>query len=263
MPTFATPDPIHARIDVSAGLVRVRAGERSDTVVQVRPADPRSSADVQAAEETRVEYAAGTLVVTTPRKPRLLLFGTGASVEVDVSLPEGSRLDVSSAAGDVASEGRLGDVAVDTRYGDIRLDRRAGVGARTAAGDISVAAAEGRAEAGTSYGDVRVGSATGDLRLDSACGDITVDLALGSVDAGTKYGQVRVREAVGGTLRLQTAYGSVETGIREGTAAWLDVESASGKVRNFLTETGAPNGSQQTVRVHARTSYGDIVIRRA
>jgi hypothetical protein len=36
MPTFDTPGPVHARVDVAGGSLRVRATDRSDTVVEVR-----------------------------------------------------------------------------------------------------------------------------------------------------------------------------------------------------------------------------------
>jgi DUF4097 and DUF4098 domain-containing protein YvlB len=263
MPTFDTPTPIHARIELSGGSVRVRASARPDTVVDVRPSNEDSSADAQLAEQTRVEYAGGRLTVSVPRRPRLLFFGGMPSVDVEVLVPEDSNLDVSSTAGDVDCEGRLGDVQVDTNYGDIRIDSSSSARVRTAAGDIAIAAAEGPAEASTSYGEIRIARASGDLQLDSACGDITVDCALGSVGARTKYGQVRVHEAVRGSLDLETAYGAVEAGIREGTAAWLDVAAASGRVRNLLTESDGPAGGEDSLRVRARTAYGNIVVRRA
>jgi hypothetical protein len=72
-----------------------------------------------------------------------------------------------------------------------------------------------------------------------------------------------VYRAAGGALDLATSYGTVEAGIRENTPAWLDLESSAGKVRNLLTPSDAPDDSEQPVRVRARTSYGDIVVRRA
>lgn len=263
MPTFDTPAPITTRIELSGGSVRVRASARSDTVVDVRPSNPGSSADAQLADQTRIEFADGRLTVSVPRRPRLLFFGNAPSVDVDVFVPDDSDVDVSSTAGDVECEGRLGDVRVDTKYGDIRVDRSTAARVRTAAGDIAITDAEGPAQASTSYGEIRIARASGDLQLDSACGDITVDCALGSVGARTKYGQVRVHEAVHGSLDLETAYGAVEAGIREGTAAWLDVAAASGRVRNLLTEFEGPEGGEDSLRVRARTAYGNILIRRA
>jgi DUF4097 and DUF4098 domain-containing protein YvlB len=263
MPTFDTPGPISARIEVAAGSVRVRASDRHDTVVTVSPRNPRSSADVTAAEQALVTFTAGELVVRSTGRPRLLFFGSGPEVEVEVALPEGSALDVRVSAGEIACAGRLGAVHLESKYGDLRLERAGTLRARTSSGDITATAVEGEAEVSTAYGDVRVGEAAGPTRMETGYGDIRLDRALGSASGSTKYGQVRVGEAVRGSLVLETAYGEIEAGVREGTAAWLDVHSGTGRIRNALTETEGPEGAGETVEIHARTSYGDILIRRA
>ncbi len=61
---------------------------------------------------------------------------------------------------------------------------------------------------------------------------------------------------------LETRIGELEVGIREGSAAWLDVSSTAGQVHNTLDTVDAPGSSAETVEVRARTSLGDIVIRR-
>ena len=263
MPTYTTPSPIQIRIDLPGGSLRVRASDRADTVVTVRPTNERKGADVQAADQTRVEYAAGRLAVTSPRRPRLLFMGTMPSVDVELLVPEGSDLQAALTAADVDCEGRLGVVRIDDRYGDIRIDRAATLHAHTSAGDVTVGQVDEDGELVTAYGQIRVRDASGDLRLDSACGDITVERARASVAATTKYGQVSVHQAGSGSLDLATSYGKVEAGIREGTPAWLDLEAGSGKVRNLLTPSDAPTASEEPLRVRARTSYGDIVVRRA
>ncbi len=263
MPTFDTPGPIAARIEVVSGSVHVRADDRHDTVVTVRPRNENSSADVAAAEQTRVAFSAGELLVRSTSRPRLLFFGSGPEVEVDVVLPTGSALDVRTTAGEITCTGRLGAVELESRHGDLRLDRAGTLRARTASGNVSAAAVQGETEVTTSYGNVRVGEVAGPARLDTGYGDVTVDRALDSLTGSTKYGQVRVGEVVRGSLVLETAYGEVEAGVREGTAAWLDVSSGSGRIRNTLTEAQGPDGATETVEIHARTSYGDVLIRRA
>ena len=263
MPTFDTPGPIAARIEVVSGSVRVHADDRHDTVVTVRPRNEHSSADVAAAEQTLVTFSAGELLVRSTSRPRLLFFGSGPEIEVDVVLPSGSSLDVRTTAGEITCAGRLGAVDLESKHGDLRLEHAGSLRARTSSGNISATAVEGETEATTSYGNVRVGESAGPARLGTGYGDVTVDRALGSLTGRTKYGQVRVGEAVRGSLVLETAYGEVEAGVREGTAAWLDVHSGSGRIRNTLTETEGPEGADETVEIHARTSYGDITIRRA
>ena len=65
--TFESPGPITANLDVVVGDVRIAAGERADTVVDVRPSDPSNQEDTKAAEQTRVEFEQGHLLVKTPK----------------------------------------------------------------------------------------------------------------------------------------------------------------------------------------------------
>jgi hypothetical protein len=67
---------------------------------------------------------------------------------------------------------------------------------------------------------------------------------------------------VRGSVVLETQIGDLEVGIRDGTAAWLDVSAKAGKVHNALDAADAPEPSAETVEVRARTSVGEIVIRR-
>jgi len=55
MPVFDTPEPISVTVELGVGDLRVVAGDRADTVVEVRPSDPAKKGDVTAAEQTRVE----------------------------------------------------------------------------------------------------------------------------------------------------------------------------------------------------------------
>ncbi|MGY1778784.1 DUF4097 family beta strand repeat-containing protein [Geodermatophilus sp. SYSU D01036] len=263
MPTFDTPEPVSARIDVAAGSVRVRATDRAVTEVTVRPHDGRSSADVQAAEQATVTCADGHLLVRTTGRPRLLFLASGGEVDVDVALPEGSSVEVRTTAGDVSCSGRLGRAVLESRHGDLRLDSAAGLRARTTSGGITVGEVSGDAVAHTDFGDVRVGRTDGDTRLRTTCGDVTVDHTAGSLLGSTNYGRVRVGEAVRGSLVLETSYGEVEAGIAAGTAAWLDLQSASGSIRNELTAADGPEDATGTVQLRARTAYGDILVRRA
>ena len=89
MQTFDTPEPISVTVELGVGDLRVVAGDRADTVVEVRPSDPAKKGDVTAAEQTRVEYSGGRLLIKAPKgwrhyTPR----GGGDSVNVQVELPK-------------------------------------------------------------------------------------------------------------------------------------------------------------------------------
>ncbi|KFG00817.1 hypothetical protein IQ62_11035 [Streptomyces scabiei] len=282
MPSFDTPEPISATAHVEAGSIQFTAGDRLDTVVEVRPRDPKKDLDVRTAGQTEVTYVSGVLTVRTP-KPNLLGLGIGrtGTVDVTVELPTGSHIDVTGAWAQVLGEGRLGEVRVKTSSGDVRLDTTGPLHLTASHGSITVDRVVGRAEITTSSGSMRVGlvdgpavlknshgtttvgAATGELRVRGANGDIDIARAEDSVTAATAHGTLRVGEVARGTVQLETSYGAIEVGVREGTAAWLDVSSSSGQVRNTLTASEAPDKTGDTVEVRARTRYGNIDIRRA
>jgi DUF4097 and DUF4098 domain-containing protein YvlB len=128
---------------------------------------------------------------------------------------------------------------------------------------VSIREIDGSAVIKNLNGVTWIGEVRGDLRCNAANGDVTVDRALGAVTAKTANGSVRIGEVVSGTVELTTAYGELEVGVQEGTAALLDVRSQFGSVRNSLTASNGPAPSDQTVELRARTSFGDIVIRRS
>jgi DUF4097 and DUF4098 domain-containing protein YvlB len=183
--------------------------------------------------------------------------------------------------GDFRVGGRIGNSRFKTSVGDIDLDEAAAVEASTATGDVTVARATGHAEFGTgsgelrireidgtavlknSNGETRVGEVTGDLRVSVANGDILVDVAHAGVHAKTASGDIRIGEVMRDRVVLETAVGEIEVGIREGSAAWLELNSLTGSVRNTLSATDGPTGNTETVEVKAHTYTGDIVIRRA
>ena len=280
MPTFDTPGPITATIDVVVGAVRISAAERDATVVEARPTDSSSAEDVKAAEQTRAEYANGHLLIRTPKVRSWLPRAQGGSVDVTIQLPAGSDVRGAGQLTDFDCEGPLGDCRLRTGLGQIRVDQADALSLKTGIGDISVDHATGHTDVTTGSGDVRVreldagaviknsngdtwvGEAGGDLRIKAANGSIAVDLARATVGAKSANGDVRVGEAVRDSVVLETHLGDVEVGIRDGTAAWLDVRAAAGRVLNALETAEAPEPSAETVQVRARTSAGNVVIRR-
>lgn len=281
MPSFSTPEPIAATIELVVGDARITASDRDDTVVDVRPSDGSHEPDVRAAEQTRVEYTAGRLLVRAPKQRGLGLFGKVGSVEVRIELPAGSQLEGDASVAAFRCVGRLGECRVKTSAGDIQLGDTGRLELNTGAGTIVVGRVVGNADVRTgsgklrlreiggsavvknSNGDCWVGEISGDLRVNAANGGISVDHAHADVTAATANGDIRIGEVARGSASLRTAFGQIEIGIRTGTAARLDVHTSFGRVHNDLDAAGPPDSSDDTIDVRAHTSYGDIVIRRA
>jgi DUF4097 and DUF4098 domain-containing protein YvlB len=280
MPTFDTPEPIAATIDVVAGDVRVSAGERAVTTIAVEPTDTDSDEDRRAAEQTRVEYANGKLLVKAPKLRSWLPRSTGGSISVAIELPAGSSVHGDAALADFTCDGALGEVRLKTGFGRIRVEEAGTLSLKSGLGDITVDRATRHADLTSGSGEVRVrelgdsavirnsngdtwvGTASGDLRVSAANGNIAIDAAHASVAAKSANGDVRLGDAVRGSAVLETKLGDVEIGIREGTAAWLDVRASAGRVHNALEAAEAPDSAAETVEVRARTVAGDVVIRR-
>jgi DUF4097 and DUF4098 domain-containing protein YvlB len=281
MPVFETPEPISVLVDLPVGDAWITATDRADTVVEVRPRNESSKADVSAAEQTTVEYVAGRLMIRAPKSWRRYgFFGAGPALDVVIEVPSGSSVQAEASWASFRAEGRLGEcrfntggtirldrtgpLDIDTSHGEVVVERVIGsVRVTASSGKVRIGDVDGTTEIKNSSGDCWIGQSSGDVRVKTAYGDIIVDRALASVTARTAYGTVRIGEAVRGTIGLQTSYGGIEVGVRSGTAAWLDVSSKHGRVHNALDTTNSPAENEDTVEVRASTSWGDIMIRRA
>ena len=281
MPTFDTTGPISATIDVAVGDVRISAGDGAAAVIDVRPSDASNAEDVKAAEQTRVEYAGENLLVKAPKLRSWLPRSNGGSIDVTIELPAGSHVRATGQMTDFSADGSLGDTRIRTGMGQIQLDEVATPNLKTGIGDIGVERAAGHTEITSGSGDVRarelaasaviknsngdtwVGVAGGELRLNAANGSLAVDRAERNVVAKAANGDVRLGEVVRGTVVLETALGDLEVGIPEGVPAWLDARAVAGRVQNTLEPGSAPDSAAESVEVRARTTAGNVLIRRS
>ncbi|GIG57807.1 hypothetical protein Lfu02_21790 [Longispora fulva] len=214
MQKFDTIAPIAAILDIPAGRVRFIAADRSDSTVEVLPADASKKRDVKLAEQIKVAYADGVLRIEAPAATSQLLGPTG-SVEVTVQLPSGSRVEAKAPAAEFRAVGRLGDVTIEGAYGPIKIDEAASARITTAAGDVTIGRLGGPAEISTQKGDIRVAEAVrGTVVLRTEAGDVSIDAAPGvsaAMNAGTSHG--RIHHALSNT---------------EGAAAQLDIHATTG-----------------------------------
>lgn len=286
MPTFETPEPISVTLELPVSEVRIVASDRDTTIVTIHGGDGADPAD---AAGTRVEFVNGQLLIKGPPQRGwaakwglgFLGLGWGGAENIEIALPSGSRVQAEMTFGGVTAEGRLGPCRLRTGFGDIRLDRTGPADLKTTSGDIVVEHVEGHAEIDTNSGEVRVrtieGTATianehgeigvsrisGELRMNGSYGDMAVDHAAADVEVKTAYGSVRIGAVVRGAVTFTSTYGHLDIGVGDGTAAWLDVSSSTGKLRNHLDARHDPEGFAETVEIRAHTRDGDITIRRA
>jgi hypothetical protein len=229
VPTFITPAPIRAAIKLAVGEVTIVASDRSDTVVTVAPYNPSAAADVKSAQQVGVVYTADGLQIKQayPWRHKYRRNSAPGTVSITVELPSGSEVRGRASLGTFRTQGLLGRCEFSANSGQMQLDE--------------------------------IG---GDLRVRSSNGSILVQRAHANVDARTSVGNIVVGEVARGTADFTTAVGEVEVGVHPDAAADLNVRSRLGRIRNTLTPGTSP-AADSTVKIRARTSLDDIVIRRS
>jgi DUF4097 and DUF4098 domain-containing protein YvlB len=221
MQKFDTPAPVSAVLDIPAGRIRFVAADRTDTTVEVLPANASKSRDVKTAEQTEVTYADGVLRIETPAADNRIL-GKSGSIEVTVHLPAGSRVAAKAAGAQFRAGGRLGDIVFTGGYRSVEIDEAASA------------------------------------RLTALDGDVSVVRLSGPAQISTQRGNIRIAEAVRGTVALRTQQGDISVDAAGGVCASLDADTPRGRISNALknTDGGAPG-----LTIHATTAHGDITAR--
>ncbi|MEU9571308.1 DUF4097 family beta strand repeat-containing protein [Streptomyces massasporeus] len=221
MQKFDSPAPVSAVLDIPAGRIRLIAADRTDTTVEVLPADPAKSRDAKAAQQIEITHHDGVLRIEAPA-PKNRILGNSGSVEVTVQLPAGSSVQAKAAAADLRGVGRLGDVTYDAAQGTVKLDE------------------------------------AGSARLTLLAGDILVGRLGGPAEITTQKGDLRIAEAVTGAVTMRTEQGDITVTAARGVSASLDAGTGYGRIHNSLNNT---DGSAAGLTVHATTAQGDITAR--
>ncbi|QCO99701.1 DUF4097 domain-containing protein [Arthrobacter sp. 24S4-2] len=282
MTTFETPQPIAVVVDVAVRAdIWIVAGNRTETVVNVQPRTATRALDTRVAEQTTVDYSEGRLQVRLRPLRRYSWFSDGGAVDITIEVPIGCSLDLKSGMGDLRCEGEFTSAELKTDMGHVSIDHCTDLRVHTGMGDVTVERVAGRAEIKTGSGKVRIreidgtasvkngnGSthivdAAGELRVSAANGDVALERAGAATTIKASNGDISIGEVARGTLTLQSAAGSLAIGVREGSAAWLDLSTKYGRVRNGLDASSGPGETDAKVEIRARSAYGDITVRRS
>jgi len=278
MHTFETPEPTAVVVRCGAGDVTVRAEDTRQTTVELTPLNAAGS---DAVEEARVEQQRRAVVVDIPRH-RGGLFRPHPSVGIVITCPTGSTLEVKAESADITATGTFAEALVTTGSGQVEVEDVTGsaklksgsgnVSARqigqaatisTGSGDVSLDRAGHSASVSVGSGDIRIGDVTGDTLTKTGSGDVEVDRLGGTLVTKSGSGNLVVRRATSGSLKATGASGSITIGVEQGTAAWLDVSTLTGRVSQELEQTGAPSEGQQRVEITAHTVSGDLRVHRS
>ncbi len=132
-----------------------------------------------------------------------------------VIVPENTKLESSSASGDVTVKGTKSDVRVKTASGDIHVENSKGFCViKTASGDIDVQKAEG---------NISVGSASGDVNLSAVTGTLEINVVSGEIHAEGIH--------VGGNSAFKSVSGDVEIKLVKSSDYNMELATVSGDIQ--------------------------------
>jgi DUF4097 and DUF4098 domain-containing protein YvlB len=278
MQTFQTGGPVDVVVRTGGGQVSITAQDTPESTVELTALN---SAGEEAAAAARVEHSHGVLLVDVPRRPHALFRG-GPQVRVQITCPTGSTLQVRAESADVRADGSYATADLVSGSGDLNLESVTGTAklksgsgtvvtgqvdgtllVTTGSGDVSVDRSGSTATLNAGSGDISIGSLAGDVVTKTGSGDVEVGVLQGSLLTRSGSGDLVVRRAASGAVRATGASGQISIGIQDGTAAWLDLSTVSGRVSQELGETDAPREDQRRVEITARTVSGDLRVHRS
>ena len=198
-------------------------------------------------------------------------------------MPAGSNVRATGQFADFQCDGRLGECRIKTGMGRVELDQVDTLSVKSGLGDIGVGRVAAHADVATGSGDVRlrdladsgvVKNSNGDTWVGAAAGELRLNAANGEVSRSTGAEAERGRQVLQRRRPASARPRVARWCSRPGSATWRSVSAtapppgltcarAAGRVENALEAADAPEPSDDTVEVRARTSAGNIVIRRS
>jgi DUF4097 and DUF4098 domain-containing protein YvlB len=276
MHVYETPGSVSLRFRLPSGRVVVTADGEAQTSVELVPLG-RRGADAVENVEVRCEERAGGHVVTVEEKERIrwgpIRITWGVDVEVRVTCPPGTDVDLSGGSTDLRADGVLGEVSARSASGDLRLETvTKKLQAKTASGDVEVRAIESGGSVATVSGDLSVGRSEGTLNARSVSGDARFGAVRAPLSLSTTSGDVELESVEAGDVRVQSVSGDIRIGVARGTRVFIDATSVSGRLTSELgleDDEPQPESSEvegetaPVVPLHAKTVSGDVSVVRA
>lgn len=170
--------------------------------------------------------------------------GRTGETQIEVSVPEGTRVIMRSMSGDLTARGTRGSVEASTTSGDVIVDN--------AKGRVTLESVSGEVQGADIQGDVEVTSVSGDLQLDGVKGAVRIETTSGEIAmtdiqstdvyASTVSGEVQYRGTIDGNGRYEfhSHSGDVTLELPRTVSARFSVETYSGSLDSDFPVTLQP-----------------------
>jgi hypothetical protein len=261
--TFAMKEPITVLARIGHGSLRVTAVDDLTEATVTLTARNDSS---EALGRTTVELNGATLQIAGPRQGGIFDVFSGHkhdAVDVEVTVPSGTALKISSFTADLTVSGRCGAADLASAVAEVM--------AEYVDGDLRVRVGNGDCRVGRVSGSVHCRSGSGAVHLGEVGGAVSCASGSGRLDVGESHASVRFRTgsggatlaAIHGSVDLATGSGELRVGVPTGIAARLDLTTGAGQVDSQLPITDRSSGTGRAITIRARTGSGDVHLFRA
>lgn len=170
--------------------------------------------------------------------------GRSGDTRVEIMVPIGTRVQVSSVSGSVRVTGIDGEVDAGSVGGSVEVLGASGrISAHTVSGKLHAAKLRGRVRLGTTSNSIEAEDVSGDLSAGSVSGRITLTGVTSShVSAETVSGSVTYEGNIdpSGSYEFSTHSGSVHMTVPDGSSADLELETFSGRISSAFPITLQP-----------------------
>jgi hypothetical protein len=257
--TYQASGPVHADVVTKSGDISVQVGSDGDVKVILKASNSNGDALLQNAELHFDEKRNELLIRTQPSDQFDSLAGLtnlfmrslrSGDLDVTLTLPEGSSIDVITGSGDTVTRGALANIDVTTGSGDVK------VGDTVNSVDVK-----------TGSGDVATGHVVENLECRCASGDVRCDGAARSTDIHTASGDVVVMAERSGDISIRAVSGDVRVNVKAGLIIDVDGTTVSGDMASAipldLSGGGDDGDGAETVSINVTTVSGDFRISRA
>ncbi|MGE5625836.1 MAG: DUF4097 family beta strand repeat-containing protein [Bacillota bacterium] len=262
----AKPDA-DIRIDNLAGTVHIKAWDKNQVNVNGHLGEDVERLEING-DQSDIEIR-----VVVPHHGNC---GDNCDADLDIYVPAGSRVEVSTVSADVDAQGLAGQVHMGTVSGNIVLTTSATrIEAKSTSGDVSVtgSAKGARISANSISGTVRVMHVDGNLDAESVSGDVKVsNSSLVNVTTSSTSGNLTYDSPLqkGGQYEFNNVSGDLTLVLGGSPDARFDISSFSGDIDNSFgpkptrvskyspgVELHFTNGNG-AAQVSARTLSGDV-----
>jgi len=257
------PESGTVRIVNRGGSTRVRPAAGPEVVVRgtkVVYADSRAEADELFKElslDASRETDAVSIQVIEParRSARSLLRFVGRvkapRIDIEVEIPSGCRVEVTSRNGDIDVLETEGETDVKSAGGEVEVSSHRGpLTVHLTSGKLTVESVEGPVEASSTSGEIEISDVRGNIAVHTVSGGVTCDGVEGRVTVKSGSGDVYVSGGKG-DADVATGSGDVEAVSREGS---ITLDSSAGDVTLWADPLGPE-------RYEINCSSGDVDVR--